>query len=332
MLKRQRIAFSIKNELIKKSQESALAAIQIFNNSLINFKAETFIVLMVIAWTYLLHAYYKREGIDYRYFDTVGKRKKYLRTKYGAYKHWDLERCLADKNCPLDAVVQNNLQFLIGIRHEIEHQMTNRIDNYISAKFQACCINYNGAIKQLIGEKYGLDKTIPIALQLFSFGEQQIDQLKNKPNLPKNLIDFVADFEDGFELISDPRYSYRVIYIRDNVNHPNQADSAYTFVNENFQEGKKIQEVLIKRVSHKEISERDLVKKIKAMGYQKFSETAHRNFWKTRWSTAQIRNSCSEAGRYGKIFYKTMWIWFEDTWLPEVKKYCEANKERYINP
>ncbi|HAT8109704.1 TPA: DUF3644 domain-containing protein, partial [Legionella pneumophila] len=57
---RKRSVFSIKNELIKKSQEAALAAIQLYNNPLITFKSESFIVLMNIAWTYLLHAYFRK--------------------------------------------------------------------------------------------------------------------------------------------------------------------------------------------------------------------------------------------------------------------------------
>jgi hypothetical protein len=38
------------------SQDAALTAVQVFNSPLIKFKPETFIVLMNIAWTYLLHA------------------------------------------------------------------------------------------------------------------------------------------------------------------------------------------------------------------------------------------------------------------------------------
>ncbi len=59
---------SIKRELLLKSREAALSAVQTFNNPLTTFKAETFIVLMVIAWTYMLHAYYRREGVEYRYY------------------------------------------------------------------------------------------------------------------------------------------------------------------------------------------------------------------------------------------------------------------------
>jgi len=45
------------------------------------FKSEIYVVLMIIAWTYLLHAYYRDKKIDYRYFEEKNGRKKYDRTK-----------------------------------------------------------------------------------------------------------------------------------------------------------------------------------------------------------------------------------------------------------
>ena len=134
-----------KVELIIKSREAMLAAVQIYNNPQITFKAETFITIVIISWTYLMHAYYANNGIDYRYWNKSknGKRKVYDRTKHHSYKFWELERCLDDDRCPIDENTKNNLKFLIGIRHEIEHQMTKRIDDSISAKIQACSINYN---------------------------------------------------------------------------------------------------------------------------------------------------------------------------------------------
>ena len=61
--------FSVSHELVEKSREAALAAVQIFNNPQVTLKSEIFIVLMNIAWTYLLHAYYRKKGIEYRYFE-----------------------------------------------------------------------------------------------------------------------------------------------------------------------------------------------------------------------------------------------------------------------
>jgi hypothetical protein len=93
--------FSVKEELLRKSREAALAAVQVFNNPNVTFKSETYVMLMIVAWTYLLHAYYRGKGVEYRYFTQGAKRRRYDRTKNGAYKHWELERCLDEKGCPL---------------------------------------------------------------------------------------------------------------------------------------------------------------------------------------------------------------------------------------
>ena len=39
------------------------------------FKSESFIVLMVIAWTYLLHAYYRSKRVEYRYYRQKAKKR-----------------------------------------------------------------------------------------------------------------------------------------------------------------------------------------------------------------------------------------------------------------
>src|SRR5262245_11915263 len=103
MAKRKRKARTkrVSSELINKSREAALAAVQIFNNPAITFKSETFIVLMNIAWTYLLHAYYRKARIEYRYCKQVGSRRVFDKTKWGAHKHWELERCLNDEQSPI---------------------------------------------------------------------------------------------------------------------------------------------------------------------------------------------------------------------------------------
>nr|WP_165420428.1 DUF3644 domain-containing protein [Edaphobacter modestus] len=73
-----------------------LTAVQIYNNPQIDFKSELFIVTTVVAWTYLLHAHYRKTGVEYRQTDPLmsGKRRRFLRTKYGAVRHWSLEQCL----------------------------------------------------------------------------------------------------------------------------------------------------------------------------------------------------------------------------------------------
>ncbi len=60
MATRKRTVGSLATELLAKSREAALSAVRVFNDPHVSFKSETFIVLMVIAWTYLLHAHYRR--------------------------------------------------------------------------------------------------------------------------------------------------------------------------------------------------------------------------------------------------------------------------------
>jgi hypothetical protein len=76
MNKRIRKVGSIRNELIAKARESMLSAVQIFNNPNILFKSETFVVLSIISWTYLMHAYYRGNKIDYRHYSVVGKKRR----------------------------------------------------------------------------------------------------------------------------------------------------------------------------------------------------------------------------------------------------------------
>ena len=125
---------TVKLQLLRHSRESVLNAVQTFNNPLTKFKTETFIVLMVIAWTYLLHAYYRPQGVEYRYLDRDSSRRKFERTGSGAFKYWELSQCLKDASCPLDRPTKSNLRFLIGLRNEIEQHNSAGVDEALTGK------------------------------------------------------------------------------------------------------------------------------------------------------------------------------------------------------
>jgi hypothetical protein len=69
MAKRKRKVRSVATELVKKAREAMLTAVQIYNNPQINFKSELFIVTTVVAWTYLMHAHYRKAKVEYRQID-----------------------------------------------------------------------------------------------------------------------------------------------------------------------------------------------------------------------------------------------------------------------
>lgn len=282
--KRVRRVFSVKEELLNKSREAALAAVQIFNNPNVTFKSETYIVLMNIAWTYLLHAY-RAKKVDYRYFVQGSKRKQYERTKNGAYKHWELERCINDKQCPIEREVIQNLKFLIGLRHEIEHQMTTRIDDLLSARFQACCINYHNAITSLFGEEYGIAKHLAVSLQFSSLSREQVDTLEQQAGLPSHIKRYIEGFDSALppNEFASSKFAYRVIFVPKTVNHPNQADQVITFVKADSETAKTANAAyaVIRETERPKWLPSLIVAKVKAEGFPKFGMSSHTDLWRS---------------------------------------------------
>lgn len=320
--KRRRYTYSIKNELVKKSREAMLAAVQIYNNPQITFKSEAFITLAIIAWTYLMHAYYRGEAVDYRYFRIVGKTKRYDKTNKGAFKHWELERCINCESCPLDQDTKNNLRFLIGIRHEIEHQMTKRIDEYICAKLQACAINYDYYLTKLFGEKHSVSDDLALTIQFSSISPTQEKQLRLADRLSCNVRNYISEFEDSLteKEEKNSRYSYRLFYSPLSVNRKGQADHVFQFIKPDSVEAKEIERILIKQVEKPKHLPSGIVKILNEEGFDGFRIHDHTILWKTE-------NAKAPAKRYGVAVGKH-WFWY-DSWLNFVRQHCKDNSDKY---
>jgi hypothetical protein len=313
---------SVSNELLVKSREAALSAVQIFNSPLITFKAEIFIVLMTIAWTYLLHAYYRNKKIEYRYFEQKAKKRIFQKTTAGAHKFWGLERCLDYKHSPIDADSANNLRFLIGIRHEIEHQMTTKLDASFSAKFQACCLNYNEYIKSLFGDKYGIDKYLSLSLQFNSISKDQIDSLPS--SMPAHIKAFVEGFEGSLsaEAFNNPKFAYRVLFVAKTANRKGQADQVIEFVPSDSEFGKNVNSAytLIKETERKKYLPGNVLKIMADEGFGRFMMNDHTEFWKSQ----DAKNPAKGLG----TLVEGKWYWYE-SWIEKVREHCAANQTRF---
>ena len=322
---RVRRTFSVSRELLTKSREAALAAVQIFNSPLITFKSEIFIVLMNIAWTYLLHAYYRKHRIEYRYYKQRAKRRVFDKTKSGAHKHWELERCLNDQQSPIDRDTANNLRFLIGIRHEIEHQMTSRLDSSLSAKFQACCLNYNEYVKKLFGERYGIDKHLAFSLQFSSISQEQVETLPSPGRMPSHIKAFIEGFEDKLteEEFNSPRFAYRVLFVAKTANRKGQADQVIEFVKSDSPLTEKINAkyAVIKETEKPKYLPGQIVELMHTEGFPNFKMYHHTQLWK------QLDAKNPGKG-YGTKVAGKYWHWYE-RWIDEVRKHCQLNAEKY---
>lgn len=86
------------DELLIKSREAMIASVNIFNSCGLLFRSEIFITTAIISWVYLLHHYYKTNGIEYIYKKSGNSET----TENGAERYWDLSQCLDSGNCPLE--------------------------------------------------------------------------------------------------------------------------------------------------------------------------------------------------------------------------------------
>lgn len=229
---------------------------------------------MIIAWTYLLHAHYRSKGIEYRYYSQGPKRRKFDRTKNGAYKYWELERCLNDKDSPIDKDTANNLRFLIGLRHEVEHQMTFSLDNWLSGRYQACALNFNFYIKKLFGDQYGLDQLLAFSIQFADLTPDPEAGQKQEKALPQNLKKYIAEFDGALEHdeYNDPRFSYRMLFKRKLVNRPGQADKVIEFIDPKSDLARAIdKEFWVKKeVERQKFRATDVVEAVQNAGFPSF--------------------------------------------------------------
>ena len=310
-MSRKRRFFSERLKLIEKSREATLSAVQIYNNPLIKFKTERFIVLFNIAWTYLLHAYYKNKKIDYRYFEIKKIRKKYLRNPDGTIRYWDLMKCIDDSECPLDEHTKNNLKFLIGLRNQIVHKSVPELDSHLSARYQACALNYNYYLKQLHGEEYSLDSNLALSIQFSELDYEQQEMIKDKKELiPKNIQTYIASFDKGLsaEHLSNERFSYKLLFVKVNAKRQGQADRVIEFLDPKSDLAKTIsKEYWIKEEREKpKFSATQVIKRVQEAGNEGFGMHRHTLFWKEH-------DGKNTSKGYGTMVVKT-WYWYEN-WI-----------------
>jgi hypothetical protein len=214
-------------QLVQKAAEAMKTAVGIFNNPQVRWKAEIYIVNAVIAWTYLLHALYMTKGVDYRY-----KKDGIVQiTEDGRPKHWELSRCLIVNECPLPSAVKHNLHYLIAIRNEIEHRMSDNIDRFIEPKLQACALNFESALVTWFGQQTSIAEDLAFAIQFAEISLQSNAGIVGSKQLPDVITTVNKLIEDGMSDAdyNDPRYSYRVYVAPRTVNNRGKADQAVVF-------------------------------------------------------------------------------------------------------
>lgn len=309
--------------LVAQSQDAALTAVQVFNNPLVRFKSETFIVLMNIAWTYLLHAHYRKVGVEYRYCRGVGRGRRYDRTPAGSFKYWDFRKCLAAQECPLDNETTKNLLFLVGLRDEITHHMSPTLDQYVSARYQACCLNYNRYLRQLFSSEKASEQLLGYSLQFAPTSREQL-AAPAQADLPPNVRSYIARFDSELtesEMNSD-RFAYRMLFVPKLIGKPGQADEVIEFLRADAEvtEAVNREYVAFKEVERPKFLPGQIVQMMCSGGYPRFNMHHHTELWKAM--------DAKRDGRGLGVAVAGAWYWYEP-WVELVREHCQNNTARY---
>ncbi len=217
--------------ILKGSIDAALLAVEVYNKPRTTFRSQAYIVLMIIAWTRLFHAYFNK---------TIGN-KYYYKAKNGRYqlhdgerKAWELKTCI-DKYGNLSEPIRANLQFFIGLRNKIEHHnVTEReVDVLIFGECQTFLYNYENLLIQIFGEEYALNENLAFSLQ-FSYMRFEKQNQSSKSVLSAELQEirnYIENYRSSLteEVFNSQEYSIKLIPIP-KVSNTNRNDLAIEFV------------------------------------------------------------------------------------------------------
>ena len=219
--------------ILEGSINAALLAVEVYNKPRTTFRSQAYIVLMIIAWTRLFHAYFNK---------TIGNRY-YYKEKNGRYeiicgerKAWELKTCIK-KYRNLSEPVKANLEFFIGLRNKIEHRNVTEkeVDILIFGECQSLLYNYENLLIEIFGEEYALDENLAFSLQ---FSSMRTDEQKqaNKKVLSaeaREIKSYIDNYRTALvdDVYNAQEYSIKVIQIP-KVSNTNRHDLAIEFVRE----------------------------------------------------------------------------------------------------
>ena len=177
---------------------------------------------MHLAWLYLLHAVFTRDGVDYRYRRRDNPRR--FERVDGEPKRWELggsvEHRWPNRNDPTRA----NIEFFIALRNKIEHRYTTTADRALTLALgglaQALLVNYEQERVAQFGVAASLAGQLRFPVFLGAFtpeGEATLRTLSAR--LPRALSSFIAQYHRGLptEVTNDQRFEMRLRVVQELV-------------------------------------------------------------------------------------------------------------------
>ena len=200
--------------LVEKARESALLAVETYNRPTASFRSSAYIVLMIIAWTSLLHAMFLRKGIKPYYRKRNSRRYEKID---GEPRRWELKECLQQYYKADNPGVRKNIEFFIGLRNKIEHRSLVQLDPEVFGECQAMLLNFESLLVSEFGDRYAIRGGLTFALQFSKMipKSQSMRDAKAAGRPFKAVKGYVDAFRSSLstDLQNDLAYSFRVYLV-----------------------------------------------------------------------------------------------------------------------
>jgi Protein of unknown function (DUF3644) len=276
----------IDNERLVRAREAMILAVELFNTPRIAFKTGVFAMLTNVAWTYLLHEYYFSKGIP-----IVNEQGFSLL----------LSQMLVRNDCPLSKACKQNLTALKEIRDVVEHLTIGPFDLKWLPLFQSTCLNFENALTELFGKRLTLGRELGFSLQFAKLTTEEIAKLQGfdlPPHIAALDANLKAKLDEGDA--DNLEYQFKVVYTLTNAS---KAKAHFQFVQPDSEEGKDIQNVLIKYKPADDLwplKPVDVVKLVNAASDRNFTSDKHQRAWKLY--KVRPKTGAAEPGATDKKF------------------------------
>jgi len=281
---------------VHKAIEIMRAAITAYNNGMMMSRSETFIVLAVIAWTYVLHVELRANKVDPVYLDDAGDPVMFD----GQPKLWDLARCIKEQSLKLSAGTVRNLKYVLAIRHAVEHRSAEDINDEIQPKIQANALNFLTFVRDRFGPAFDFSRDLAFAIQLQALTIKSPNAIKGPGKVAKSIEAVNAALESGLSQAeyNDPEYAFRVYVVPKVTNNLKNADQAVVY----SPIGSDV-EMAIKHVERPKYRMKEAITMLKHRGLSLTSYTFYRT-WKD--------NDLKQKGKGLAVELGGQWFWYPE--------------------
>jgi len=217
------------SELVEKARQSALVAVQVYNNPIGCFRTETFSILMMVAWTALAQAEFTRDGVDFNQYNEEGNVVVIDKEP----KAWELGESINHMR-NLDLPIKKNIELFIKLRNWIVHRGVRALDAAVAGECQALLLNFDERLVNSFGKYYAISESL--ALPLVTGNVRDVSLLKGVSAVQRRhfeeVMQLVREYRRNLDdqVFEDQRYSFRVFVMPRPGNRQSTSDLAIDFV------------------------------------------------------------------------------------------------------